>query len=172
MSSYMPKQLVSFRYLDPLKKSPLVGLRPKVMLKSTVSRDNAWLLSRLDHLWSNYFTDVSQDNPVYIKFGRYSKFRLGSIKYQSHTKDSHITITSMFKDLSIPPEIIDHTIAHELCHYTHGFSSPKQKMHKFPHHGGVIVRELEERNLHHLVIAYKAWVKHYRQQLKRARGWL
>jgi hypothetical protein len=134
-------------------------------------RDNIWLLSRLDHLWSTYFSDVTQDNPIFIQFGRYSKFRLGSIKYDPARNKSIITITSMFKDTSIPVEIVDHTIGHELCHYTHGFSSPKEKMHRYPHSGGVIQKELEERNLHHLVKAYKQWVKEYRTKLKKERGW-
>lgn len=135
-------------------------------------RDNIWLLSRLDHLWSSYFSDVTQDNPIFIQFGRYSKFRLGSIKYDPARNKSIITITSMFKDISIPVEIVDHTIGHELCHYTHGFSSPKEKMHRYPHSGGVIQKELEDRNLHHLVKAYKQWVKEYRNKLKKERGWL
>jgi hypothetical protein len=135
-------------------------------------RDNIWLLSRLDHLWSNYFSDVTQDNPIFIQFGRYSQFRLGSIKFDPRTKKSVITITSMFKDPSIPVEVVDHTIGHELCHYTHGFSSPKEKMHRYPHSGGVIQRELAERNLQHLSLAYKKWVKQYRDQLKKERGWI
>lgn len=129
-------------------------------------RNNAWLLARLDFLWSNYFSDISQDNPVYISFGKYSKFRLGSIKYDPRKGNSQITITAMFKDPKIPVEVVDHTIAHELCHYTHGFSSPKQKMHKYPHSGGVIKRELEERNLGHLYAAYQKWVKVYKGELQ------
>src|SRR6266581_2437723 len=88
------------------------------------TRDNVWLLSRLDYLWTYFFQSVSQDNPIFIKFGRHSRFRLGSIKYDQRSKSSHITITSMFKDSSVPVEVVDHTIAHELCHYAHGFSSP------------------------------------------------
>ena len=129
-------------------------------------RNNAWLLARLDYLWSNYFSDISQDNPVFISFGKYSKFRLGSIKYDPRKGSSQITITAMFKDPSIPVEVIDHTIAHELCHYTHGFSSPKAQMHKYPHSGGVIKRELSERNLGHLYDIYQAWVKSYKIQLQ------
>jgi len=137
--------------------------------RSNLRRDNIWLLSRLDYLWSTYFADVSQDNPIYIQFGRYSKFRLGSIKFEPRSKKSYITITSMFKDTNIPVEIVDHTIAHELCHYTHGFSSPKTQLHRYPHSGGVIKRELEERNLHHLVRAYRVWVKQYREILRNSR---
>ena len=135
-------------------------------------RDNIWLLSRLDYLWSTFFSDVTQDNPIFIQFGRHSKFRLGSIRFDPRTKKSVITITSMFKDPTIPVEVVDHTIGHELCHYTHGFSSPKRQLHRYPHSGGVIQQELEERNLHHLVGAYKKWVKEYRNQLKKDRGWL
>ncbi|EKD91285.1 MAG: hypothetical protein ACD_30C00028G0004 [uncultured bacterium] len=146
-----------------ISQMPLSGSQSS---ESRTNRDNFWLLSRLDHLWSNYFTNVTQDNPIFIKFGRHSRFRLGSIKFDPRTKHSYITITSMFKDLKIPTEVVDHTIAHELCHYTHGFSSPKQKMHRYPHHGGVIKKELAQRGLQHLSRAYSAWIKVYRKQLR------
>ncbi|OGE38951.1 hypothetical protein A3F00_01950 [Candidatus Daviesbacteria bacterium RIFCSPHIGHO2_12_FULL_37_11] len=128
-------------------------------------RNDIWLLSRLDYIWSNFFPDVLQENKVFIRFGRFSRFRLGSIKMDRRSKSSHITITSMFKDENIPALVIDHTIAHELCHYTHGFSSPKAKLHKYPHHGGVIRKELEDRGLQKLVIAYASWKKSYREIL-------
>lgn len=128
-------------------------------------RDNVWLLSRLDHLWFKHFGDVSQDNPVFIKFGRYSKFRLGSIKQQRHSKASIITITGMFKDARIPMEVVDHTIGHELVHYTHGFSSSKPRLHKYPHAGGIVDKEMKGRGMGYLTLAYRMWVKEYRQQL-------
>ena len=131
-------------------------------------RDNIWLLSRLDHLWTNYFPDVYQTNKVFIKFGRYSKLRLGSIRMERVSKSSYITITGMFRDERIPVEVIDHTIAHELCHYTHGFSSPKTRLHRYPHHGGVIRQELENRGLYNLVKAYAVWKKDYRKLLTRS----
>ncbi len=133
-------------------------------------RDNIWLLSRLDHLWSNYFSNIAQSNPVFIRFGRYSRLRLGSIRYDKFSKHSYITITGMFRDERIPVPVIDHTIAHELCHYTHGFSSNRQRMHKYPHHGGVIKRELAERGLSRLSEAYHDWIKQYRKQLKEGYG--
>lgn len=133
---------------------------------SKSKRDDVWLLSRLDYLWSNYFSNVRQINPVYIKFGRFSRFRLGSIRLDRLSKKSYITITGMFKDERVPQEVVDHTIAHELCHYTHGFSSPKPRLHKYPHHGGVIRKELEARGLHNLVKAYADWLKSYRKSLK------
>lgn len=133
---------------------------------SGTKRDDVWLLSRLDYIWSNFFSSVSQDNPVFIKFGRFSRSRLGSIRMDLKTKFSYIIITAMFKDERIPVEVVDHTIAHELCHYTHGFSSPKRRLHKYPHSGGVIKQELESRGLHHLVKAYKVWVKEYRKSMR------
>ncbi len=128
-------------------------------------RDDAWLLSRLDYLWTKYFGNVSQDNPVSIRFGRYSRFRLGSIRLERHTKHSYITITGLFRDPRIPVEVVDHTIGHELCHYAHGFSSTKPRLHRYPHHGGVIRKEMESRGMHNLVIAYQKWLKQYRRQL-------
>ena len=128
-------------------------------------RDNNWLLARLDNIWSNHFSDVAQANPVHIKFGRYSKYRLGSIKLNRKTDRSYITITAMFKSLDIPIEVVDHTIAHELMHYTHGFSSKKARLHKYPHAGGVVNIEMRSRGMEHLLKAYKAWVKQYRFKL-------
>ncbi|KKQ66692.1 MAG: hypothetical protein US86_C0004G0010 [Candidatus Daviesbacteria bacterium GW2011_GWA2_38_24] len=132
---------------------------------STSKRDDKWLLSRLDHLWTNFFTDVTQVNPVFIGFGRFSKFRLGSIRLEKTTKRSYITITGMFKDEAIPVEVVDQTIAHELCHYAHGFSSPKPRLHKYPHEGGIIKKELKRRGLEYLIKAYGKWLREYRKTL-------
>lgn len=134
-------------------------------LKNTIKRDNNWLLSRLDHIWNKYFSDIPQNNKVFIKFGRFAKFRLGSIRLNKQTKASYITITAMFKDPKIPTEVIDHTIGHELVHYAHGFSSPSPRLHKYPHAGGVVKKEMEARGMGHLHKAYKDWIKRYRKQL-------
>jgi hypothetical protein len=134
-------------------------------------RDNVWLLSRLDEIWSKYFADITQVNRVFIKFGRYAKLRLGSIKQSKHTKNSYIVITSMFKKESIPVDVVDHTIAHELVHYTHGFSSSRPRAHKYPHSGGVVKKEMEDRGMGNLHKAYRAWVKSYRHNLKQNYGY-
>lgn len=131
--------------------------------KTVTKRDDIWLLSRLDLLWSKYFADVPQTNKVFIKFGRFAKYRLGSIRLNKRNKSSFITITSMFKDLNIPPEVVDHTIGHELVHYAHGFSSTQPRMHRYPHAGGVVKREMEERGMGYLHKAYKSWVKEYKR---------
>lgn len=137
-----------------------------MMSQLTSVRDSRWLLSRLDEIWSNHFPDVKQTNRVFIRFGRFSRLRLGSIKLDKKSGNSVITLTGMFKKYNIPQTVVDHTIAHELCHYTHGFSSPRPKLHQYPHHGGVIRQELKARGLGHLVTAYQVWAKKYRRQLK------
>ncbi len=133
---------------------------------TSYTRDNSWLFGRLNFLWSVYFKDVPRLNLILIRFGRYSKLRLGSIKLDPASGKTYITITAMFKDLSVAEEVVDHTIAHELCHYAHGFSSPHQRLHRFPHEGGVIKKEMETRGLVHLFNAYRAWIKSYREELK------
>ena len=135
------------------------------MSKPALFRDNNWLLSRLNLIWSKYFSDVWKTNPIHIKFGRYSKYRLGSIKLNQQTHQSLITITAMFKDAGIPVSVLDHTLAHELVHFAHGFSSKRARLHQYPHAGGVVQREMEQRGMGHLNKAYKIWVKQYRKQL-------
>lgn len=135
------------------------------MPKRLQTRDNTWLLFRLDSLWGKYFPDVAQNNKVYIKFGRFAKYRLGSIRLNRSTKSSYITITSMFKDPNIPAEVVDHTIGHELVHYAHGFSSTQPRLHRYPHAGGVVKKEMDERGMGYLHDAYREWIKQYRKKL-------
>lgn len=129
-------------------------------------RDDKWLLSRLDDLWTKSFSDIPQINPVFISFGRNARLRFGSIRFDPRTNKSFIIITGIFKDPEIPQVVVDHTIAHELCHYVHGFSSPHKRMHKFPHEGGVVSVEMKNRGLIHLLDGYKKWIKEYREELK------
>lgn len=129
-------------------------------------RDNNWLISRLDHLWTNFFPEIPQKNKVYIRFSRVSKYRFGSIRLHPKTKESLILINGLFREEKVPEEVVDHTIAHELVHYAHGFSSPLQKLHKYPHKGGVIDKEMAARGLQHLTKAYKVWLKEYKKSFK------
>lgn len=128
-------------------------------------RDDDWLISRLEYLWSTFFDDVIEVNPLIIRFGRYSKFRLGSIRLDRRSNRSYLTITGMFKDHKIPQGVVDHTIAHELVHYTHGFSSKRVRMHRYPHAGGVVQKEMKKRGLKCMIKAYRLWMKEYRKQL-------
>ena len=133
---------------------------------SSATRDDHWLLSRLDQLWSNHFPDVDQKNKVFIKFGRVAKYRFGSIRLDPKKDASLILINGMFRDEKVPTEVVDHTIAHELVHYTHGFSSPHKKQYSHPHKGGVIDKEMLTRGLGDLIQSYKSWLKNYRKNLK------
>lgn len=132
-----------------------------------IIRDDNWLIFRLDDIWTKYFSDVPQSNRVFIRFGRFAKLRLGSIKFNKKTHDTIITITSMFRSKLIPKDVIDHTIAHELIHYSHGFSSTHPKLHKYPHAGGVIKKEMIARGMGELYYAYKNWIKTYRKSFTR-----
>jgi hypothetical protein len=135
----------------------------------SVVRDNAWLANRLADLWETYFSDVEEVNPVVIKFGRSAALRLGSIRLDPASKHSYITITSLFRDPTVPQAVVDHTIAHEMAHYTHGFSSLHKKAYRHPHKGGVVNKELIKRGGEHLILAYKNWLKDYREHLYKAR---
>ncbi len=128
-------------------------------------RDNAYLQSRLDFIWQKYFSDVPQVNKIFIKFGREAKYRFGSIRLNYTDNSTQILINGMFKDSTYPKEIIDHTISHELVHYAQGFSSPHPRMHAYPHRGGVIDKELNERGLKHLVFIYNIWLEQYKRSL-------
>lgn len=148
-------------------------------------RDAKWLEDKLQFLLKAYFSDVPVSNPIEIKWGREAKFRFGSIKLESHKsirgikslrgliravkddtpKKSLITITSMFRDEAIPAEVVEHTIAHELCHYTHGFSSENKRLFRHPHHGGVVDAELRRRGARHLIVGYKTWLRGYRKEI-------
>jgi len=139
-----------------------------------MARDNKWLEDRLDVLWRKYFGDIEKINPVRIVFGRFAKFRFGSISFKKtgwKKGNTTIRITGLFSDPKIPREVVEYTICHELCHYAHGFSSPHPKLHKYPHEGGVVHKEMERRGLGHLLSSYKVWVKDYRERLYKERGW-
>lgn len=141
------------------------------MTVKTYLRENNWLLSRLDFIWSKYFADIPQTNKVFIRFGRFAKYRLGSIKLERKSKNTYITITAMFKNPSVPQQVVDHTIGHELVHYAHGFSSTNHRLHKYPHAGGVVKKEMIDRGMGYLYKAYKEWIKDYRQTLRKNYGW-
>ncbi|KKR56412.1 MAG: hypothetical protein UU05_C0050G0004 [Candidatus Curtissbacteria bacterium GW2011_GWA1_40_47] len=147
-------------------------------------RDHLWLEDQLKLLLSKYFSDVKITNPVEIQFGREAKYRFGSIRLlkskssmslkllmslkslkKQEPQKSIITITSMFAKRAIPVKVVRYTIGHELCHYAHGFSSTNRRLFKFPHHGGIVNRELSERGAHDLITAYKKWLKTYRKKI-------
>lgn len=150
----------------------------------SIVRDHHWLVEQLEFLLGKYFAGGKITNPIEIKFGREAKYRFGSIRLveprgwrklrgfrlfrklrDEGPKKSIITITSLFTKLSIPVKVVQYTIAHELCHYFHGFSSANKRLFKYPHHGGVVNRELKERGAQDLVAAFKKWLKEYRASI-------
>ena len=144
-------------------------------------RDSKWLQDELEFILKKYFSNVLLTNPIEIKFGREAKYRFGSIKLISHKnkgirrlfkpvnddipKKSLITITSMFRDETIPIGVVRYTIAHELCHYAHGFSSANKRLFRYPHHGGIINKELKERGAEELIPVFKTWLAAYRKKI-------
>lgn len=141
------------------------------MPKIQTVRDNTWLKKQLKLLLKTYFADVKLTNSLEIKFGREAKYRFGSIKLFKHKRffgkpeKSVITITSVFAKESVPVRIVQYTIGHELCHYLHGFSSANKRLFRYPHHGGIVNKELRNRGAEELIIVFKKWLKNYRQQI-------
>jgi hypothetical protein len=120
------------------------------------NRDNQYLKARLDSVTGTYFPELGRVSCL-ISFGRKAKTRLGSIK--KTLTGSKITINGLFKDQVIPEKIIDLTIAHELCHYLHGFTGEREKLFRYPHQGGIVDSELKERGLTTDLKFQKKWLK-------------
>jgi hypothetical protein len=120
-------------------------------------RDNKWAEEALQRIWDEHFNDIERKNEIKIHFGRKSKRRLGSI-ILTPEKVSLITLTGIFKDDFVPDYVVEETIAHELIHYIHGFSSTLDKKYKYPHQGGIIRKEMEGRGLGVTHIKSRAWM--------------
>lgn len=135
-------------------------------------RNNTYLKEKLDQIWEKFFADVPRSNHVQICFGRKAGKRLGSIRKvikneNRNNFDTLIYINGHFKDEFIPTFVIDATIAHELCHYAHGFSSPLPQLSKFPHRGDIVDKELEQRGLKPLEELEQKWLnRHWTKFLK------
>lgn len=142
-------------------------------------RNTEFLENTLYELWENHFCDIPRRNLVLIKYGKYSKRQLGSIKLankrtkikglikkkeqdykaQDDKRITVITLTKYFQNETVPDFVVKATIAHELCHYAHGFSSPLQKSFRKPHQGGIIKKELKRRGLLEKQIDADKWLK-------------
>lgn len=129
------------------------------------TRTNSWLRYQLEDLWQTHFADVERKNTVIITFGRWAKYQFGVISYDKVKNVSTITINRMFAQSYIPETVVRHTVAHELVHYSHGFSSPHKRQHRYPHHGGVVNKDLVSRGLENVLNDYKMWLKKYRKTL-------
>jgi len=124
-----------------------------------MERTNTWLKDRLIYLGQIAYPDLTDIEEIQISFGRQSRTRLGSIRRRDGV--SLITLTGYFRDLQIPEVVLDETIAHELAHYTHGFESPRPRLYRHPHSGGVITRELIQRGLGETHQQARHWLKRH-----------
>ena len=92
-------------------------------------------------------------------FNRYiQKYKLEKSIFEDQSV-SLINVTRYFSYDYIPEFVIQSTIAHELCHYTHGFNSPLQKLYTHPHRGGIIKKEFLKRGLIDIYVDSKKWLK-------------
>ena len=121
-------------------------------------RDDEFLKNQLEYIWSKGFSDVERMNNINIKFKGRWKNKFGHIK-KLKNGDSEIVINGYFKNYTIPEYIIHLTIAHELVHYSHGFNSPLPKLHKHPHKGGIVNKDLKKRGFGDLLKLERAWLK-------------
>jgi hypothetical protein len=131
----------------------------EIATETTTPRTNEWLREKLAELYKGHFADVPLENQVKIAFGRAASRRLGSIRMSRDKRVSSILINVLLRDGKIPEQIICSVIAHEMCHYAHGFSSPLPRKYESPHAGGVITRELKKRGLAFLESYEKEWIK-------------
>jgi len=139
-------------------------------------RDDNWLAENMYQIWEDHFSDVPRKNLVIIRFSKRSSRQLGAISWLKNKtkkiaklvadhgpaddpKVTLIVITSFFKDPLIPDYVVRGTIAHELCHYAHGFSSPLKQVYEHPHKGGVIRKEMIQRGLGEVYKESKKWLK-------------
>lgn len=148
-------------------------------------RDNEWLEDRMYTIWESYFNDIPRHNLVIIKFGKRSKRLLGSIQWATNKtrgvkkivermqkefghgfvdqfedrRISLITITKLYQNPEVPDFVVDSTIAHEMIHYAHGFSSPLKQLYAHPHKGGVIRKDMIARGMELIWKKSKKWLK-------------
>lgn len=140
-------------------------------------RTDEWLENQLYDIWEDHFADMPRTNKVLITFGKHAKRQLGCIKHikspttkkiakksdqygqSDQNSISLITITSYFKDEAIPEFVIQSTIAHELCHYAHGFSSPLPRLFNHPHKHGIVRKELAKRGLAEQYKISQRWIR-------------
>jgi hypothetical protein len=110
-------------------------------------------------MWKNHFSDVPLHNEISVKFSRFSKTRLGSIRMTRDKKQSVILINGVFRDPLIPVQVVEAVLAHEIVHYVHGFCSPLKRVHRHPHRGGIVKNEMIERGLRHQYEIERRWTK-------------
>lgn len=102
---------------------------------------------------------ISESHHNSIDRSRNHSTSLMAGKFGMTNSPSVITITGYFKDERVPEFMIDAVIAHELCHYAHGFSSPHPQLLRHPHQGGAVDREMIKRGMGDMLLAQQKWLK-------------
>jgi len=120
-------------------------------------RDNEWLNTRFEQIWTLFFPDTERKD-VSIRWKGRWKNKFGHIQNTKNNK-TEIAINKLFQDLRVPEDIIKITIAHEIVHYLHGFHSHLPRKHKHPHKGGIVEKELKKRGFSYMVKKEKQWYK-------------
>lgn len=132
------------------------------------TRNQNWLNNKLNIILKRYFPDIEIKNNLSIRFSKRSRRQLGCIakKHSGSVMerlkgrfDTEIRINGLFRDPTIPEEVVEGTIIHELCHYAHGFSSPLPQLSRYPHSGGVIKAEMIKRGAGDIYLAEKKWLR-------------
>lgn len=123
-------------------------------------RDNTWLERQLREVWHRHFSDVSEYNPVRIEFGQRARTRLGSIRVDpKNPGQTLIRVSGWFARPEVPVDIVHSVIIHEMCHYAHGFHSGGEQQHTYPHAGGVVRKEFEQRGMGELYDRQQKWIR-------------
>lgn len=119
-------------------------------------RDDTWLQTRFEQIWSLFFPEVEKKN-VFIRWKGHWKNKFGHIKKTRH--GSEIAINHLFKDLRVPEDIVKLTIAHEIVHYMHGFHSHLPRQYDHPHQGGIVDKVLKEKGFAYALKQERQWYK-------------
>jgi hypothetical protein len=120
-------------------------------------RDNDWLAERVSLLQQVHFADVPRGYPITARFGIRARNRFGSIGAQA--RQTIILVNRLFADPFVPTFVVDGTLAHELAHYAHGYGSGLPLLHRDPHRGGVVDKELVRRGLGEINEKAEQWRK-------------
>ena len=120
-------------------------------------RDEQWLNQRFEQIWQLFFPDVEKKN-IYIRWKGNWKNKFGHIT-KTKKGQTEIAINKLFKNFQVPEDVIKLTIAHEIVHYSHGFYSHLPKLHKYPHQGGIVEKELKKRGFTYMLKKEKQWQK-------------
>lgn len=162
-------------------------LTPALNSTSSNLRQDSDLAELLEQLLSQYFIGYELANPIEVRFGRYSRTRLGSIGlagwrsekhprslaypgrrlYRSNQAASQIVITGYYRHRLIPDRLILATLAHELVHYFHGFHSALPQRYLDPHRGNIVDQELYKIGFGSELRLAKSWQRlHLRQAMQ------